>query len=488
MRLITSLTYAPATITSLLAGLVIAIGGCREQVEPVPTQDQPQAVSRPVRVIVVDDAAFTEVLERQWAARTETKLELTQTSAADLETAEQLSGDVIIYPSVLLGTLAERQLIGAPTASVIQSAEFNASDVFDTQRHAEVRWGEQTMAFSFGSPQLLLMYRADLFNQLRLEPPATWDAYQQLLALLSRAELGDLAPAEDQAWTPACEPLAPGWAGKILLARAAAYASHPSQFSVLFDYVTMEPLIGGPPFVRALEELVAAAQQSPADAQQVTPETARQKLFAGEAAMVLSWSSHAHEGPDPLVLADGVEIGFAELPGATSAYNFSEQVWTPLNRAEPTRVPLIAVAGKLGSVGRNARRPREAAGLLALLTGQQWSELLSPVSPATTLFRKSHLKKTALWTDEALSPTTSEQYATLVSTVQNRPMVTSCLRIPGWQRYMESLDRAVQAACNGERSAAEALAQTAADWAAITNELGVDSQRVAYTHSLGLEP
>ena len=53
---------------------------------------------------------------------------------------------------------------------------------------------------------------------------------------------------------------------------------------------------------------------------------------------------------------------------------------------------------------------------------------------------------------------------------------------------MESLDRAVQAACNGEQSAAEALAQTAADWAAITKELGVDSQRVAYTHSLGLEP
>ena len=62
------------------------------------------------------------------------------------------------------------------------------------------------------------------------------------------------------------EPLARGWAGLVLLARAAAYAKERDNYTTLFDEKTLEPAIAGPPFVRALEELVAAAKLGPADA------------------------------------------------------------------------------------------------------------------------------------------------------------------------------------------------------------------------------
>ena len=51
---------------------------------------------------------------------------------------------------------------------------------------------------------------------------------------------------------------------------------------MFFDYLTMEPLIAGPPFVRALEELVTAAKLGVAAPDQMTPEAA---------------PSHDHGGP-----------------------------------------------------------------------------------------------------------------------------------------------------------------------------------------------
>jgi len=57
-------------------------------------------------------------------------------------------------------------------------------------------------------------------------------------------------------------------------------------------------------------------------------------------------------------------------------------------------------------------------------------------------------------------------------------------RIPGGEEYLAALDRAVDQALSGERSAEEALSAAAAGWRAINERLGVDSQREAYRHSL----
>jgi hypothetical protein len=250
----------------------------------------------------------------------------------------------------------------------------------------------------------------------------------------------------------------------------------------------MEPLIDGAPFVRALTELVAAHQQAGEAANELTPESARRRLYAGEVAMTLSWPCRATVDSEDWELAEGVEIGFADLPGSRVAYNFDEQRWTSRDSVDPVCVPLIGFSGRLGSVADNARRPRDAAQLLALLTGQEWSERLSPISTATTLFRESHIKSPQLWTDSVLTLEASEKYAELAQETQSKPTQVSSVRIPGWKRYLSALDEAVAAALDGSKSPEEALSETAETWTSITQELGLDAQREAYTRSLGLEP
>ena len=111
----------------------------------------------------------------------------------------------------------------------------------------------------FGSPVLTCYYRADLLEKLHRKPPRLWTEYEELAKLLAGQK-----PAGSGPWCGTIEPLGPGWAGLVLLARAAPYAKHHDQYSALFNVETMEPLVAGPPFVHALEKLVAAAKLGPA--------------------------------------------------------------------------------------------------------------------------------------------------------------------------------------------------------------------------------
>ncbi len=178
----------------------------------------------------------------------------------------------------------------------LADVQFARRDLFPLQQSGEVRWGREIYGVPFGSPQLTVFYRKDLFEPLGLSPPATWTEYQQLAAQLADRETvsSHISLPEDGAWHAVVEPLAAAWSGKLLLTRAAAYARHRSQFSTLFDARTMEPLIAGPPFVKALSELVAAAKLGPSNATSMGPAEARREFTAGRCAMALSWPTRVH--------------------------------------------------------------------------------------------------------------------------------------------------------------------------------------------------
>ncbi len=87
-----------------------------------------------------------------------------------------------------------------------------------------------------------------------------------------------------------------GWAGLVLLARAAAYAKERDNYTTLFDYKTFAPTIAGPPFVRALTELVEAAKLGPAEQLEYDPAAVRAEFWKGTTAMAISWPTAARVG------------------------------------------------------------------------------------------------------------------------------------------------------------------------------------------------
>src|SRR5204862_1339033 len=133
-------------------------------------------------------------------------------SLAQVAAASRLPGDALIFPSGMIGQFAERGLIAPLEPSVLEDSDFNYRDIFDQIRLGEMKWAGKAYATPLGSPQLLLAYRADMFEKLGLKPPEDWTEYQQaVVRLADRAALGDSAPPTDQPWHATIEPLVAGW-------------------------------------------------------------------------------------------------------------------------------------------------------------------------------------------------------------------------------------------------------------------------------------
>ena len=113
---------------------------------------------------------------------------------------------------------------------------------------------------------------------------------------------------------------------RMLLARAAAYARHRDYLSVLFNRETMEPLIAGSPFVRALEELVQTAKLNPACAAELTPQQCVDLVINGEAAMAIGFLDRRTK------TLPTSSIAVAELPGSDTAYHWGQARWEPRAR------------------------------------------------------------------------------------------------------------------------------------------------------------
>ncbi len=291
----------------------------------------------------------------------------------------------------------------------------------------------------------------------------------------------------DAPWSGTLEPLAAGWAGRVLLARAAPYARHLDNYSTLFQIASMEPLVAGPPFVKALEELVADAKLGRGDAAALDPAAVREAFLAGQAAMALTFPGHAESRRDESA-QDKLALGFAALPGSATVYNIGAGRWDKREAEASPRVTLLAVAGRLGSIAETSSHAEGAFALLAWLSGKQWGTRVASASAATTLYRRSQVRDPRPWVDPLTDSEAAAEYAVVVRDALGEQASLSVPRIPGQDRYMAALDEAVAAAVAGTKTPEAALHDAAATWSAITAERGVDKQRQAYRNSLGLEP
>lgn len=448
----------------------------------------------PLRVLVVDDRPLGEELAKQWRTIAEESLEIEHLTSADVEAAERLpAADAILYPVGLMGTLAERGQIVELPDRFWNGEKLDRRTLLDLGRKREAIWGEKPYAVPLGSQLPVVLYRADVFAKLGLSPPKTWDELPALAARLStREDLGELAPPAGEAWNGVLEPLAEGAAAGALLVRVAASVRHRSQYSTLFDFVTMDPLIEGPPFVKALEQLVETHAMNPGMVMQSQRESVLKELWAGRAALVVAWPSTAGGADESEAVgaseAASVRFGVAPIPGTDSTYNASQKKWERRDEEEAVSVPLLGLTGRLGSVTRSSRRASAAANFLAMLSTAEWSVRVLSASTGAGMSRTAQLDSPDRWVERELTGEPARQYADIVRQSQRDTRTVMVPRVPGRGRYLAALDEAVRSAVGGEQSPEEALRAAAEKWRQITTELGVSPQKTAYRRCLGLEP
>ena len=277
----------------LACAFLLLLGGCpdAESRRTTPSEGMPPE-NIELSVLVVDDPALAAAIEQaggEWNALTGSSLRVDQISQEELEAAQTLKADAVIAPSCQVGDVQAKAQLALVPASRVEDEQGSWSESFSLLRVREAVWGNEVVGVPLGSPVLVIYYRADLLERLDRQPPRTWAEYSQLAELLSdRSLLGPTVSASDAPWHGAIEPLGPGWAGLVLLARAAPYVSHRENYSTMFRIDSMEPLIDGPPFVRALEELVAAAAWGPPEQLTYDPAAVRRAFWQGRCGLALT--------------------------------------------------------------------------------------------------------------------------------------------------------------------------------------------------------
>ncbi len=450
-----------------------------------------------LRLLVVGDSQLAEAIGRlrgEWQGATGAELEITELSAKELLGDKPPQADAVVFPAYDLGVLVERGWLRPLPDQVLSSTELAWEEIFEADKTHDASWSATTYGFPLGSPALLCCYRKDLLAQLKREPPTTWEEYQQLAQILSdREKMGDAAPAADAAWSGTMEPLAEGWAGLVLLARTAAYAKHRNHYSTLFDMESMNPLIAGAPFVRALDDLVAAKAFMPEAALTATPAEVEQAVLDGRCGMALTWTSPTFGATNdraadksPTDESADIELGFVELPGSQQVFNPKTEQWDSRRDDEAPRVPLVGISGRMAAVTSGSAHADAAFHLVGWLSGPQWSKRISTASSATALFRRSHVEASQDWADSRLGAAGALAYAEAVERALSSVDLFGAPRIEGRDRYLAALDHAVRDAVEGKANSEKALAAAAEEWRRINSELGLEQQRAAYRRSLGL--
>ncbi len=481
--------------TLLLVGLVL-LTGCpnRTETDPAnaPRAAASQAVRSPLRVMVVDDPPMGETVRREWLALDEREVLITHLTTTEFQARlkdDALTGDAIIYPTPWLGTLAQSGRIVRMPGRIRDSELFQESDVLPWVLRGELNWGNELYAVPLGSVTFVMVSRSATVPSAD-DVPITWE----------------LLDGQD---VRVAHPLAKGWAAWSLLARAAAYSRSAGQISTLFDFRTMQPLIDTPPFRRALKELVASTQSVP-DQIEWTPRDVQSALFAGACDVGFTWMTDALANQDTaevslmhgeLMSQEKATRGsgappdpaddpagrwrFFELPGSNEAYRPASASWSPRRDDAVASVPLIGMAGRIGSVLKGSRRERVAWSFLAKLSSADSSRRVSVASQWTGPFRRSHASA-GPWMDPRIGTADSGAYGRAVQSAFSRNIVFQTLRIPGFQEYMAALDKAVRDAVIQGEDGGDRLAGVAREWEAITRALGRESQLSAYRLSLGI--
>lgn len=413
----------------------------------------------------------------EWSARTGARYELQEYDSTGHDSTKPSALDEAALLLLPLTEAATRKF--APIADDLQSSEnVHFIDLFEGLRTGPASVSGQPALLPIASPVLVYAYRHDLFTEAKLTPPTTWEEHLKLLETLDGKGLAAVAPWGDD------------FRVTMFLARAVSSAKHPHQYSLFFDVSTGEPLIDGPGFVRALDELRPALKlmQKHHDVTSLSPAECRKLLLSGKAAVAMTLV-------DPIGEADverleSSQFRFARIPGSPTAFNGSTNEWESIRDEPVNYCTLTAFDGLVAGVSADASELEQRAAweLLAQLTVE--SRKLMQVFPARarSLCRESQLAVPSAFVSEQFSAAEAEQAAQVLAASLRGPQLVADLPVVGRKRFRAALSQGIGRFLNEEVSAEETLKQVAAEWRSIASEIGDKTVLNSYRTSIGLSP
>ncbi|HRD66625.1 MAG TPA: extracellular solute-binding protein [Candidatus Competibacter sp.] len=461
----------------------------------------PHFIGVEITVGVQDVSAIgapAKVHAQTWEQRTGGKVRVVSTPFGKLFdvfkaslTAPEPVYDVLLYPSAWAGDFFP--YLAEVPSELIRSESFD--DIHPTYRERLMAWNGKWIAMTVDGDLFQGYYRKDLFEDpanrkdfrerynRELAPPGTWTEYRDIAEFFTGRRATD-----GTALYGAAEAFARGgqqfW---DVFSRASAYTNHPAfRGAQFFDPDTMRAQINNPGWVRAVQDYVDILKFCSPDAKGYDIVGARQAFMSGHAAMILDWGDTGPLAEDPAQSHVVGKVGYFVLPGSRDVWNGRFWRWERFER--PYKAPFLAFGGWVAGVPKNSRHQQAAWDYIQWYSSPE-NSLHDVVTSGTGInpYRLTHFTDIDAWT-RVFSRAAAAEYLEVLRASLDSPQVALDLRIPGFFRYTEALEIQLTRALNGETPVKEALDKVAADWEAITDDLGRDQQLAIYRASMGLSP
>jgi multiple sugar transport system substrate-binding protein len=496
----------------LLVICAVLLAGCRNNKDG-PANPVPSFPGISVKVGALGDVAILAGVSPQcgeWRASRQGDISIHDQSLT-LETLSSI--DVVLFPAQELGELVNAGVLAPiPNSAVLppkppedetgnqeqRDREIAKAALDDTFQYKDIaaafrddvsKYGPERVALPCGGSALVLVYRRDAFENvpnreaahqagLSLEkPPTTWPQLDALAKFFEgRGWNGDRAPGHGIALALGAD--ADGVGDATFLARAASMGLHRDQYSFLFDADNMSPRIASPPFVEALQGLVALKACGPPGMERFDATAAREAFRTGKVALLIDRAERA------ATWSIGKPVGVAPLPGSDRIFDPIRKEWMPsAPRNAPTYLPhgggwLVGINGRLAGTqleaaldfakylanpeNTNRLRAERAFPMLPIRTKQMGQGMPDPLSAPDVDSR--------LWSDA-------------VSRTLQAERVVPGLRIPGADGYLSDLTKGRVAVAAG-LAPDKALADVAKAWIERTKAAGTQRQLWHYRRSL----
>jgi len=407
----------------------------------------------------------------EWMAESEAVARLNETESDDATPPD--SAALAIVPLSSIPALVDADWI-APIENA--QAEADWEETLRGVRNGIAQPGGRPALIPTACPVLVCYYRVDLLEAAGQRPPETWEQYQTLLETLGAWSGGLLA----------CEPWGPEFRSTMLLARAAGYALHPDNVSILLDLQDASPLIAGPAFVQALEASGTAFKLLDPKSRKMSPEDCCQAVLEGRAAIAVGCPPAADEAVATRSTPSAV-VATIKLPGASRIFDRSSNRWTQPPDGSPSRVTLVGFRGYAACASAKIEPvARDAAWQLWASLRQNSGDDDLPFGPAVC--RARDVPAAARKVGPGFTPAEWRQHVETAVAVLQDTRVLLDFPLPDAERFRDALAAHIDAALDDKVSPAEALQQAAADWTRLIDEIGRERVLSVYRRCHALAP
>lgn len=378
-----------------------------------------------------------------------------------------------------------------PYVEADEAIEWN--DVGQFFREFSAMYDNKIYAIPLDGDFHMVYYRTDVLEELGMEPPKTWDDYLAIAAAANGMDMnrdgeGDYgsciakARAQQSYW----------W----IMSIAAPYLqSQGTSQGIFFDNETMVPLTQNEGFLRALEVYKETTQYGPPDELSIGVGDTRGLWTAGRCALTLDWGDVGS-----LAVSEGSKVngltGAVITPGSTMVV---DRATGALVECTPeicphaidgvNYAPFASFGGWSGGVSSQIDPQLKQVAYDYLSFVSQPAQSNVDVTIGATGFnpyRTSQFENLDSWLANGFTEDAATNYLGAIEASLNNPNMVLDLRVPQNQRYQQViLDEVLSRYLADELTAEEAAAEIATRWEEVTEELGRDAQKAAYTATLG---